>query len=298
MKLTELIERYLVVWVVLAAATGLVAPRLEAITRVSTLLLAVMVGSISLTLTVAAFRRIRPRVVATVLVGHAAMPLVALAIARLLGLSPGLTVGFVILGAVTPELVTPVVTELADGDTALSTASLVIIGLGSVAFVPAVVGALVPGLAVDASAIAEQLLVAVVVPMTIAVGARAGWSDAVGRYDAYYPSVSALMVLLVIAGVTAANASVIRAGGPLATVVAGALVLNAAGYGIGWLGLSWAHEPERIAGLFSVGMRDFAVAAALVTAAGLPPVAALPAVVFGVIELTSSAGLAGWFADR
>jgi BASS family bile acid:Na+ symporter len=39
-------------------------------------------------------------------------------------------------------------------------------------------------------------------------------------------------------------------------------------------------------------MRDFAVAAALVVAAGFPPAAALPALVFGVLELVTSAGLA------
>jgi len=43
-------------------------------------------------------------------------------------------------------------------------------------------------------------------------------------------------------------------------------------------------------------MRDFAVAAALVIAAGLPTVASLPAVAFGVVEMATSAGLAKWFS--
>ncbi|MFB6122299.1 MAG: hypothetical protein ABEJ78_02420 [Haloferacaceae archaeon] len=38
-----------------------------------------------------------------------------------------------------------------------------------------------------------------------------------------------------------------------------------------------------------------AVAAALVVAAGLPTIASLPAVVFGVVEMATSAGLAKWY---
>jgi BASS family bile acid:Na+ symporter len=64
------------------------------------------------------------------------MPFLAFGVARGLGLSPELTIGFVILGAVTAELVTPVMTELADGNTALSTTALVVIGVESVGFIP------------------------------------------------------------------------------------------------------------------------------------------------------------------
>jgi BASS family bile acid:Na+ symporter len=64
------------------------------------------------------------------------MPFLAFGVARGLGLSPELTIGFVILGAVTAELVTSVMTELADGDTVLSTIALVVIGVGSVGFIP------------------------------------------------------------------------------------------------------------------------------------------------------------------
>ena len=42
-------------------------------------------------------------------------------------------------------------------------------------------------------------------------------------------------------------------------------------------------------------MRDFSVAAALLVGAGFPPVATLPAVVFGIVEMTTSTGLAKWF---
>ncbi|RBI63958.1 Na+-dependent transporter [halophilic archaeon] len=298
MALTDLVEEYLLLWILLSVGLGIAVPRLAVVTRASTLVLAVMIGSISLTLSVERFRRVDAGALGAVLAGHATMPFLAFGIARGLGLSPELTVGFVVLGAVTPELVTPVMTELADGDTALSTTALVVIGVGSVGFIPAVVAVLVGSVDVPTAPIVEQLVVAVVAPMLVAVGVRARHPERVARYDAYYPSVSAVMVILIIGGVTAANAAVVRSNASLlAGVGVGAVVLNGVGYGVGFLVGRRAARPARVASVLTVGMRDFAVAAALVIAAGLPTVASLPAVAFGVVEMATSAGLAKWFAD-
>jgi BASS family bile acid:Na+ symporter len=294
--LSDLIEDYILLWILLSVGLGIALPRLAVVTRASTLILAVMIGSISLTLSVEQFREIDPRTLGLVLLGHATMPFLAFGVARGFGLSPELTVGFVVLGAVTPELVTPVMTDLAGGDTALSTTALVVIGVGSVGFIPIVVAFLVGGIDVPTMPIIEQLVVAVVVPMLVAVGARAYQPNRIGRYDAYYPAVSALMVILIIGGVTAANAEIIRLNlSLLVGVGAGVVTLNGLGYAVGFLVGSRGSRPIRIASILSVGMRDFAVAAALVIAAGLPTIASLPAVAFGVVEMATSAGLAKWF---
>ena len=296
MTVTDLIEDYLLLWILLAVGIGLAIPSVAVVTRASTVILAVMIGSLSLTLSVEQFREVRARTVGLVLVGHVTMPFLAFGIARGLGLSPELTVGFVVLGAVTPELVTPVMTQLADGDTALSTTALVVIGIGSIGFIPGVVALLAGGTRVPTMPIIEQLVVAVVVPMLLAVGVRAWQPARVGAYDGYYPAVSAAMVVLIIGGVTAANAAVIRSNmALLAGVGVGVIALNVFGYGVGFLVNFTGKRSTRIASVLSVGMRDFAVAAALVIAAGLPTIASLPAVVFGVVEMTTSAGLAEWF---
>jgi BASS family bile acid:Na+ symporter len=296
MRLTDLVEEYLLVWILLSVGVGVTIPRVAVITSASTVILAVMIGSISLTLSVEQFRQIDHRMLALVLAGHVAMPVLAFGVARALGLSPALTIGFVVLGAVTPELVTPVMTELAGGDTALSTTALVVIGVGSVGFIPAVVAVLLGSVSVPTLPIVEQLLVAVVVPMLVGIGARAWRPARVSAYDDYYPALSAMMVVLIIGGVTAANASIIRSNlSLLAGVVTGAVVLNGLGYGIGFLLGSRGSRPTRIASTLSVGMRDFAVAAALVVAAGLPTTASLPAIAFGVVEMVTSAGLARLF---
>ena len=294
-RAATILEDYLVLWVVVAVGIGLTFPSFGRLSALTTPILAVMVGSVSLTLSPAAFRRIRPRAVGLLLLAQIGMPVAAFAVARALSLPPAVTAGFVVLGAVTPELVSPVMTELAGGNTALSTVVLVAVGLGSVVTVPGAVTALL-GTAVqfDPASVVRGLLLAVVLPMAVAVGLRTRFPGRVGRYDRYYPSVSALMVVLVIGIVAAANAGLVRGGsrGALAAVLVGAAALNGVGYALGWiLGRPLAPD-ERVTALFSVGMRDFAVAAGVVVAAGFPPPAALPAVAFGLVEMISSAALA------
>ncbi|WP_209309538.1 bile acid:sodium symporter family protein [Haloarcula amylovorans] len=292
-----LVDDYLLLWVLLSVAVGLGVPSVAVLTPLSTPILAVMIGAVSLTLAPDRFRQIRGRALVVILVVQTGMPLLAFTIARLLTLNPALTAGFVVLGAVTPELVTPTMTELSGGDTALSTVVLVVVGLGTLVLVPGVVTVLLgESVPVEPGLIVEQLLLAVVIPMTLAVAARYRWPARIGQYDEFYPSVSGLMVILIIGIVAAANASLIRDGGNiLVLVAAGAVVLNGSGYVVGWL-VSWQFpRDERIAATLSIGMRDFAVAATLLVGAGFPTAATLPAVVFGIIEMTTSAGLAKWF---
>lgn len=294
------IDEYLLGWVLLAVALGALVPELAVLTQFSTPILAIMIGSVSLTLSVERFREIDPQVLGLALASHAAMPAVALAIARLLDLSPPLAIGFVLVGAVTPELVSPTMTELAGGETALTTTVLVATGLASLGYVPGVLAlAFGEGITVDTILVVEGLFLAVVSPMVLAVGARTWKPELVSRYDDLYPSISALMVIVIIGGVTAANAGLIRSDlGLLVPVGGGVLALNLAGYLLGWTAGVREERPERIALALSVGTRDFAVAAALVVASGLPAIASLPAVLFGVVEMTTSAGLARYLARK
>ncbi len=297
-RAAALVDDYLLLWVLLSVGVGLAVPSVAVLTPLSTPILAIMIGAVSLTLAPERFRHLRGRALLVILVVQTGMPLLAFAIARVLGLSPALTAGFVVLGAVTPELVTPTMTELSGGDTALSTVVLVVVGLGTLVLVPGVVTVFLgESVTVQPALIVEQLLLAVVIPMSLAVAARYRWPDRISRYDEIYPSVSGLMVILIIGIVAAANASLVRDGGDvLLLVAAAAVVLNCGGYVSGWL-VSWNFtRGERIAATLSIGMRDFAVAAALLVGAGFPTAATLPAVVFGIVEMTTSAGLAKWFS--
>ena len=296
-RLAALVGDYLLVWVLLSVGVGLVVPSLAGLLPLSTPILATMIGAVALTLSPERFRRLRGRAVVAIVVVQTGMPLFGFVVARVLDLSPALTAGFVVLGAVTPELVTPTMTELSGGDTALATVVLVVVGLGTLVIVPGAVTALLgTSIGVDPLVIVEQLTLAVILPMALAIAVRYRWPDRVGQYDELYPSVSGVMVVLIVGIVAAANASLVRDGGRVLVVAGGAIVLNGGGYLAGWLVGGWFTREERIAATLSIGMRDFAVAAALLVGAGFPAAATLPAIVFGIVEMTTSAGLAKRFS--
>ncbi len=63
-------------------------------------------------------------------------------------------------------------------------------------------------------------------------------------------------------------------------------------------GTDLIEECLRIASILSVGMRDFAIATALILPPGLPTIASLPTVAFGVVEMATNGGLAKWFSQK
>ncbi|WP_349674918.1 hypothetical protein [Haloarcula sp. JP-L23] len=87
-SLSALVEDHLLVWILLSVGLGPTVTDLAVVTDFSTVILAVMIGSISLTLSVEQFSQIGGRAVALVLLGHAAMPVLAFGIARGLGCHP------------------------------------------------------------------------------------------------------------------------------------------------------------------------------------------------------------------
>lgn len=297
MRLSDAITDLLALWVVLGVAAGLAVPGLAAGRGLVLPVLAVMIGAMALTLDVERFAKVQPGVLAGLLLASALVAPLAFGIATLLRLPTAMVLGFVVVGAVTPELTTPVMVHLADGDVPLATSTLVLAGFLSLVTVPGWALVLV-GDAVPFSPVTmlRPLLLAVVVPTAVALAVRHRWRDAVAAHDDIYPAISALMVVIVITLVAAANAEVVLGGTLLVPVAGAAVALNAAGYAWGGLVGVRLDAAARRASVLSLGMRDFAVAAGVVLAAGLPEAAALPAVVFGLVEMVSSAGLARWMA--
>lgn len=294
MDWTDAVTEPLALWIALAAAVGLLVPDLAQLRGLVLPVLAVMIGAMGLTLSPDRFAEVEPATAARLLVLSGLVAVPAWVVAKLIGAGPELTLGFVVLGAVTPELTTPVMVHLADGDVALATTVLVGAGVASLLTVPGwmliLVGQTVP---FDPLTILRPLALAVVIPVAVAVAARARWPERVARGDDVYPAISALMVIVVVLLVTAVNADLVLAAPQRLLVVAvGAALLLGEGLALGWLG-SWdLPEGKRRAALLSTGMRDFAIAAGLVLAAGLPAVAALPAVVFGPLEMVVAAAIA------
>ena len=76
-RLAALVDEYLLGWVLASVAIGLLVPSLGVLTVLSTSILAVMIGSISLTLTVDQFREMRGRALLMIVPVQTSMPVVA-----------------------------------------------------------------------------------------------------------------------------------------------------------------------------------------------------------------------------
>ena len=156
--------------------------------------------------------------------------------------------------------------------------------------VPAAAGA--AGKAVSVAPLATSLALGVVFPMGLAVLARTLWREPVARRDGDWPVVSALMLVLVMYLVASgARGALLAAPGDAGRAVAVGLPVLAAGGAVGW----WSGRGGATgrAALFSLGVRDFAVAAALAVAAGLPEEAVVAPLALGLVELVVAAWVAG-----
>ena len=134
------------------------------------------------------------------------------------------------------------------------------------------------------------LVLIVVVPTVLGVYLRTRFPEAVSRRDDLYPSLGSVLYLLLLLAVVGPNAETILGYGWFAVVIAlAALTLNLIGYAVGSFARFFvADRQELIAYLFTVSKKEFSIAAAFVTASGLPSEIAVPAAFFAVIQMITS----------
>lgn len=280
-------------WIAAAVVTGLVFPAVARAETAVPWLLAIMVGSVGLTLDLAAFQRLRGSTLLRVLALQLLPIVLAVVLVAVTTPALGVVLGLILIAVVPTELTAPLMTHLAGGRTALTTAVLLITALASPLTVPGLMHLLVGApFVVGAGSGPVLLLLAVVLPILAGVTVRRRWRARVAAHDATWPAVAGLMVILVMAIVTGANASLLR-GSPGSLWAPGLLVVALLGGGMLFGRVLGPREPAaRTASMYTTGMRDFAVAAAYVIATGLPPMAGLVAALYGIVEMLATSALA------
>jgi BASS family bile acid:Na+ symporter len=262
-------------------------------------LLGVVMFTMGLTLTPPDFATIRRRPWA-VLVGLVAhfviMPGLGWAVAHLLGLSPQLAAGVILVGCAPSGTASNVVTFLARGDVALSvsvaTVSTLVAPFATPALVRLLAGEYVH---VAAGAMMTDILKTVLVPVLAGLLVRWLCGRWLGRVLKLLPWLSALVVGVIVLIVISGSAGVIKSA---AGVVLLAVVLHNGlglllGYGAGKA--TRLGRPASRSLAFEVGMQNSGLAASLATA-HFSPVAALPAAIFSVWHNVSGAMAAAWMS--
>lgn len=228
------------------------------------------------------------------------MPALAWALSRLLGLDEALTVGVVLVGCCPGGTASNVMTYLARGDLALS------VGMTGVStllapFLTPLLTLLLAGktVAVDAVGMFVGILWVVVLPIGLGLAAKRLFPRATERAVRFMPTVSSVVIAVIIVLVVSANASRLCTGG--VKVVLAVVLHNLCGLALGYL-LAAAlrlSEPKRRALCIEVGMQNSGLAASLAAAHfAAYPMAAVPGAIFSVWHNISGALVARLFARR
>lgn len=288
-KCIAFMAKYVPLWVIISAGIAYMWPHLFRDYKVviSPCLSLIMLG-MGLSMTPQDFKLIilRPKdVIIGILTVYICMPLVGIGLGKVLGLSPMLAVGLILLGCSPTGTTSNVMTFLAKGDKALS----VTISSISTMLAPLVMPTLLMFYAgtymnVDGMALFMSIIKIVIVPVVLGLVIRKAAAKYMDTILALVPATTIFAIVTVTLVVVALNVKLLQA---VALEVAVALVLYtfcglALGFAISKLLRMPAEKGKAMT--FVVGVQNTALAVALAVQY-FDPVAALPGAI-GVVWTT------------
>jgi BASS family bile acid:Na+ symporter len=275
------------------------------------LALGVVMLAMGLTLRFADYRALAqaPRaLVAGVALQFAVMPLTGFAIARILGLEPGLAVGLILVACCPGGTASNVVTYIARGHVALSVTMTMTSTLAAVALTPLLTGLLAGAyVEIDRLNLLLNMVSIVLLPVVAGTLLNTLFPRAAQAVNAVLPLVAIVLVVLIVGGIVGgAKAQIAAHAGVLLLAT---FLLHACGFALGYvlaraLGLD---EVEARTISIEVGMQNsglgsglaktpaFAAQFANATQAALAPV---PAAISAVWHVVIGSLLAGWWRRR
>ncbi|KAI3448348.1 hypothetical protein Pfo_005013 [Paulownia fortunei] len=234
------------------------------------------------------------------------MPAFGVIVSKLLGLSPSLSVGLILLSCCPGGTASNVVTLIAQGDVPLSIVMTVCTTLGAVILTPLLskilAGTYVPVNAVDLSLSTLQVVVA---PILLGSYLQSTFPEAVKLLTPFAPLLAVLSSSLLACSVFSENvirlkssvfgaslssdlSPILRAqamlSGELGVVVLSVLLLHFAGFFVGYLSAAFGgfKEPQRRAISIEVGMQNSSLGVVLATSHFTSPMVALPSAMSAV----------------
>lgn len=264
-------------------------------------LLATVMFMMGLTLSKADIERVvkRPKpILVGVILQFLLMPILALTFSKMLQLSNQLTIGMVLVGSCAGGTASNVVCYLAKGDVALSISMTMASTLLGVLVTPLLCAFyLSETISVDRLALILSIMKIVFIPVVLGFACKFLVEGTAKKLEAFIPTLSVLIILLIIAIVVALNADRLLDVG-LITLVA--VILH------NLSGLASAYVISRLIGLdikqsqtiaIEVGMQNSALGVALATQF-FSATAALPGALFSVWHNISGSLLASVWGNR
>jgi len=221
-KFSDIFSNLFPVWTIAVAVLGLVKPSvLGGIpTQYFTGLLAALMLSMGITLSLDDFKRVmqRPGVVGLgFLMCYGLMPAMAFGISKLIGLSPAMTAGMVLVGSINGGQASNLCTYIARGDVALSVLLTTVTTTGAIFMTPllckVLLGATVP---VDALGVAISTIQVVLAPIVTGMFMNAKFPKVVKKIEPFSPIIGISSTSILVGSAVAQCASpILAAGGSL-----------------------------------------------------------------------------------
>jgi len=186
-------------------------------------------------------------VMTTLIVNFVVTPALAIAICRLFGLEESQSIGLILLGAAAGAPFLPKLVEAGKGDLALATSIMVLLMIGSLAYLPLILPVMLPGVTVNSYRIGLSLVTTMIVPLVVGLSLKAQFESLARWLLPVLSGTSNLTLIVALLLIPVMNASevlgIMRSRG----IFAGLLFIAIA-YGCGYL-LSPALTSRSVIGL-------------------------------------------------
>lgn len=229
-----------------------------------------------------------------VLTQFSVMPTLAFAAAWGAGLPPELALGFIIVGCAPGAMASNVIVYLAGGAVAFSVALTTVATLLSPILTPALVewlgGVFLP---IPFWPMMLTILKTVLAPLLLGIALQRVLGKRITAAKAIAPGIAAIAIVIICSYAVASNHQYLSEVGP--TVVMLVVVINLAGYALGWVVASvyGFDRSHRLTLSIEIGMQNAGLGVALALA-HFTPLVALPGVLFAVWCILTAAGASAW----
>jgi predicted Na+-dependent transporter len=202
------------------------------------------------------------RLIILALVGNFILvPLVALALASTLPLSPGYSIGLILLGCAAGAPFLPKLVQVAKGDIAFSVGFMVLMMVVTIVTLPLVLSLLITGITIHPLDIAKSLVVLMLIPLGIALWVRARYEKIALRLAPYFSKVT--NIALVILMLSMFVAFLPELGGTVGSMgILASLIFVLIAFGIGYVLGGPEGEKKKVLA-FGTGLRNFSAAIAV-----------------------------------
>jgi BASS family bile acid:Na+ symporter len=190
------------------------------------------------------------------------MPLCAFALSMVLRLDQPLSVGMLLLGCAAGAPFLPKLAELAKGNLPFAVGTMVLLMVVTVAYLPAVLPLLLPGVAVHPATVAQSLVLLMLLPLGVGLALKLRYEELAARVKPKLDWISNVSLILLVVLITAANIDKVLDIFGTRGILAGLLFI-ALGFAIGWLLGGPGNDTRRV---LALGTAQRNIAAALVVA--------------------------------